>query len=160
MTTDAERLASKIDRTLDDVDNLAIKVQTFLDISLDQIGRSEVAAVYVADRMVRTYTALEALFLDFSRYFENNDPAGESWHAELLVRMMEPGSGSRERVIADDTFRLLDELRRFRHVTRHNFTVEYDWTQLDDRCTDYRKLIPLVKRDLTRFRASLKRSSS
>ena len=159
MTTDAEQLAQKIDRTLDAVDNLAEKLHTFLGSKLDQIGRSEVAAVYVADRVVRTYTAIEVLLLDISRYFENDDPAGESWHAELLLRMKAQVSGSRENVLADDTFTLLDELRRFRHVTRHNYGIEYDWAKLNARCTDYQKLIPLVKRDLAKFRAFLKRSS-
>ena len=158
MTTDSEQLARKIGRTLDEVDNLAEKLHTFLDSELDQIGRSEVAAVYVADRMARTYTAMEVLFIDISRYFENDEPVGESWHAELLLRMKARMGGSRESVLSDESIRLLDELRRFRHITRHNYRIDYDWTQLDDRCSDYLELIPLVKRDLARFRAFLKRS--
>ena len=148
MTTDSEQLARKIGRTLDEVDNLAEKLHTFLDSELDQIGRSEVAAVYVADRMARAHRYLPIL--------RNDEPA--SWHAELLLRMKARMGGSRESVLSDESIRLLDELRRFRHITRHNYRIDYDWTQLDDRCSDYLELIPLVKRDLARFRAFLKRS--
>ena len=153
-----EELRSHLDRTLDEVDNLAEDLHTFLGSTLGQLGRSQVTAVYVADRIARTYTAIETLFLEVSQYLGHDDPAGPSWHAQLLRRMKSPVSSNRECVISDDSFRLLDELRRFRHVARNNYKVVYNWTQLDDRCTDYRKLIPLVKRDLATFRVRIEHS--
>ena len=66
--------------------------------------------------------------------------------------------GVREPVIADETQRLLHELRRFRHCKRYYYEMDYDWARLDYLCDVYRRVIPLVRRDLDRFRGFLQQT--
>ena len=61
-------------------------------------------------------------------------------------------------VIADETQRLLHELRRFRHFKRYYYEMDYDWARLDYLCDVYRRVLPLVRRDLDRFRGFLQRT--
>ena len=78
-----------------------------------------------------------------------------SWHADLLNKMRLHGSHGRGPVLADDTFRLLNELRSFRHFKRHNYKRNYDWKRLDALCDTFRTVIPLVKRDLAKVQLLL-----
>jgi hypothetical protein len=50
------------------------------------------------------------------------------------------------------------ELRRFRHFTRYYYELDYDWARLDYLSDVYRRTIPLVRRDLARFRAFLEQT--
>ena len=156
MAPESNLLPDQFDRILGVVDGLAAKLDTFLDSTLSQIGRTEVSASYVAQVIEHTYTALETLFLRISQQFENA-LARDRWHADLLDKMTLHVSGVRERALADETVRLLHELRRFRHFTRYYYELDYDWARLDYLCGVYQRAIPLVKRDLARFRTFLER---
>ena len=114
---------------------------------VNQYGRNKFTAPYIAEILENTYTALENLFLSISRHRGYNLDESR-WHADLLDKMRLHGSQGRSLVIADDTFRLLNELRSFRHFKRYNYTRNYDWKQLDALCDIFRTVIPLVKRDL------------
>lgn len=59
---------------------------------------------------------------------------------------------TREPVIEDDTFRVLDELLRFRHFRRYYFEFEYDWDRLDFLDKKYLEVQDLIKRDFRRFK--------
>ncbi len=157
MATEAELLPAQIDRIAGVVEGMAEKLESFLSATLPEIGRSEVSAAYVAQTLENTYTALETLFLRISQHFENA-LADERWHADLLDKMTLHIDGVREPVIADETQRLLHELRRFRHFKRYYYEMDYDWARLDYLCDVYRRVMPLVRRDLDRFRGFLQRT--
>lgn len=159
MATEAELLPAQIERITGVVDGMAAKLETFLTCELPRIGRSEVSAAYVAQTLENTYTALETLFLRISQHFENA-LAEDRWHADLLDKMTLHVDGVREPVIDDRTQRLLHELRRFRHFRRNYYEMDYDWARLDYLCDVYRRVVPLVRRDLDRFRGFLARTLS
>ena len=99
---------------------------------------------------------LENLFVSISRYF-GYALDERRWHADVLNKMTLHVSDGRVRVLADNTFRQLDELLRFRHFKRHRVGMGYDWVKLDDLCSVFRRVVPLVKRDLSAFRILLER---
>ena len=71
------------------------------------------------------YCAYEELFEIVARYFENQvEP--ERYHADLLRRMKLNIPGVRPALISEETYALLDELRRFRHFFRHAYGVDLD----------------------------------
>ena len=72
------------------------------------------------------YNGCENIFRNIARFFEN-DLSPKNWHRDLLKRMTIEVPGYRPRVINDDLFRLLDDLRGFRHKFRHSYTFELDW---------------------------------
>jgi hypothetical protein len=72
------------------------------------------------------YCALEDLWQEVARTFENRleDPA--RYHRELLQRMRLEIPGIRPRILTTASYQLLNELRGFRHVFRHAYDYELD----------------------------------
>ena len=76
------------------------------------------------------YCALEDLWQEVARTFENRleDPA--RYHRELLQRMHLDIPGIRPRVLNSSSYQLLNELRGFRHIFRHAYDYELDAVRL------------------------------
>lgn len=74
------------------------------------------------------YSGFERIFTHIAETVDGRLPSGENWHELLLRQMMSEVPKIRPAVISAETGRLLDELRRFRHVVRnvytHNFNPE------------------------------------
>ncbi len=70
------------------------------------------------------YCAVEDLFRYVSLTFENTIADTAKYHRELLKRMHIEVPEIRPRVISEASFRLLDELRGFRHVFRHAYEFQ------------------------------------
>ena len=158
MATEAE-LQARIDRAVDLIDRSENAVRDFFVSEVEHYGRTKVTAPYIAEKLENIYTALENLFEFISRH-SGHTLDERRWHADLLTKMTVHDSEGRGPVLADDTFRLLDELRRFRHFRRHNYTTDYDWDRLDELCVVFRRAIPLVKRDLAKFQLFLESDPS
>jgi hypothetical protein len=61
-------------------------------------------------------------------------------------------AGVRPRLLSDETYGALDELRRFRHFKRYYYRIEYDWDKLDFLAGKLQRLHPLFVRELEAFR--------
>lgn len=72
------------------------------------------------------YSCFEDQFLKIAKVFENRVENPASWHRELLERMQLVVEGVRPRVLGRPAFRLLNELRGFRHVFRSSYSFELD----------------------------------
>lgn len=72
------------------------------------------------------YSCFEDQFLKTAKVFENRVENPASWHRELLERMQIAVEGVRPRVLSRPAFRLLNELRGFRHVFRSSYSFELD----------------------------------
>ena len=51
-------------------------------------------------------------------------PQGENWHEQLLRQVADPGSENRPPLWQGSLLLELDEYRKFRHLTRHNYQVK------------------------------------
>jgi hypothetical protein len=122
----------------------------FLEHEAKTMGRSNVAAVVVADALTRYYTASETIFFRIARFFENNI-GGDRWHAELLDRMLVSIPGMRPAVLSETTYTALRELMRFRHFSRYYVELDYDWDRLDFLLIKYNQGKAGLKTDLTAF---------
>lgn len=114
MATEAE-LRAQIDRALGLIDRSASAVRDFFVSEVEHDGRTKFTAAYIAEKLENTYTALENLFEFISRH-SGHTLDERRWHADLLTKMTVPDCEGRGPILTDDTFRLLDELRRFRHL--------------------------------------------
>jgi uncharacterized protein YutE (UPF0331/DUF86 family) len=76
------------------------------------------------------YTALEDLFKQIAKSFENHIEQLESFHKELLVRMNTDIPKIRPAVISTKSFLLLDKIRAFRHFIRHAYDCQLDSEEL------------------------------
>jgi len=78
------------------------------------------------------YGALEDLFQEIARTFENRLEDPSRYHRELLRRMALEIPGIRPAVLSGASHALLNELRGFRHVFRHAYDYELSASRLTD----------------------------
>jgi hypothetical protein len=101
------------------------------------------------------YSGLEAILKIIADEVDKGVPSGTAWHALLLEVMVTSKEGVRPQVLSEETFALLDQLRRFRHVARNNYALDLDEESIDRNLTAMRAVLPLFERDLRSFEAAL-----
>jgi hypothetical protein len=82
--------------------------------------------IVVAYHLHNLYNAFENIFQAIAAVFENSVDDVERWHARLLERMRMDVMPLRPAVIDESAYDALDELRRFRHLFRHMYSVKLD----------------------------------
>ncbi len=82
--------------------------------------------IVIAYHLHNLYNAFENIFQNIAAVFENSTDDVERWHAQLLERMRLDVMPLRPAVIDDETYDGLDELRRFRHLFRHAYSMKLD----------------------------------
>ena len=105
--------------------------------------------------MEGVYSGLEAILRIIADEVDKGVPSGTAWHALLLEVMVTSKEGVRPQVLSEETFALLDQLRRFRHVARNNYALDLDEESIDRNLTAMRAVLPLFERDLRTFEAAL-----
>lgn len=83
------------------------------------------------------YNACESILKRIAGFFENS-VAGVRWHTDLLRRMTLEIEGTRPSIISKESYNLLNELRKFRHLFRHSYDYELRWKKMDDLVNEYR----------------------
>jgi hypothetical protein len=78
------------------------------------------------------YGALEDLFQEIARTFENRVEDPSRYHRELLRRMALEIPGIRPPLLSASSHTLLNELRGFRHVFRHSYDYDLSAGRLID----------------------------
>ncbi|MEJ5361035.1 MAG: hypothetical protein WBK20_15375 [Spirochaetota bacterium] len=101
------------------------------------------------------YCAFEDLFKIIAREFENNINNSSQYHSELLKRMTLSIEGVRPRLISEEAFVLLNNLRSFRHFFRHAYSYELDKRKIDIVLDDALKLKTIYKDDIHNFLKNL-----
>jgi uncharacterized protein YutE (UPF0331/DUF86 family) len=87
---------------------------------------SEEKVVYLGYFLHNLYCAFEDLFKEVARIFENQVLDPSLYHRELLKRMCFDIPGIRPGLLSEESYKVLDELRRFRHTFRHAYTYKLD----------------------------------
>jgi hypothetical protein len=97
------------------------------------------------------YTALEDLFKQIARTFENHIEDLTRFHKEILIRMSLEIPQIRPQVLSQVSIRFLDKIRAFRHFIRHAYDCELDELQLASLQALLRSEFPSVEGDLEKF---------
>ena len=105
-----------------------------------------------AMRVQQLYTALEDLFKQIAKSFENHIESMSNFHKELLMRMNMEVPKMRPTVISSQSLLFLDKLRAFRHFIRHAYDCELDTGELRLIQDKLKKEYPSVEKDLKKFR--------
>lgn len=140
-------------RVLDDMENFLSErhVSPAAGAAPDRAER-----IVVAQILENTYTAIETALLRISQGFDNS-LSPDRWHADLLDKMLLEKKGVRPRVLSDESHRLLTELMRFRHFKRYYLELDYDWEKLRFLLSVLHRCLPLVRAELSAFRAEVLR---
>lgn len=140
MTPQVALLKASIDADIREIETLYGRLAQHSD-NLATPEQAILAGYYLHN----LYNAFENVCLNVAKAFENQID-GEQWHAALLKRMTLDVEGLRPRLLGDETYRCLDELRRFRHVFRKAYTIELDPQRVAlvvNQAERLRKLYPL-----------------
>ena len=105
----------------------------------------------LAYQLHNLYCAFEDLFKTVADYFENNIDEKKRYHRELLRRMSISIEGIRPAFVSEESHKLLDSLRAFRHFFRHAYTYELDPKKVNLVLEDGLKLKSLYLEDIKIF---------
>jgi hypothetical protein len=92
----------------------------------DTVTADEERLVVVAYHLHNLYCAFESIFQRIAEVFGNQISERAGWHADLLRRMTLDIEGLRPRLLSDEAYDALDELRRFRHLFRSAYRLRLD----------------------------------
>jgi hypothetical protein len=121
-----QTLKSELLALLERVQELDSKLQGYTDQYPAPQLLPEAVLITVSYLLNSIYSCFEDQFLKVAKVFENRVENPASWHRELLERMQLIVEGVRPRVLGRPAFRLLNELRGFRHVFRSSYSFELD----------------------------------
>ncbi len=97
------------------------------------------------------YSAFEDLFEAVADFFENRVTERAGYHRELLWRMKIPIPGVRPALLSEESYKLLDSLRAFRHFFRHAYGVELDSKKVELVMEEALALKRLYTQEIERF---------
>ena len=97
------------------------------------------------------YCAFEDLFKIVAETFENHIQDKSKFHQELLKRMAISIEGIRPRLLSQECFPLLDNLRSFRHLFRHAYSYELDERKVTIVLDDAFTLRGICRNDIDAF---------
>ena len=108
-----------------------------IDQIYQELGEPEISPeseyrdlVFVAFQLHHLYNAFENIFLNVAAALENSIEDTERWRAQLLERMLLDVLPLRPKLIDNQAYIALDELRRFRHLFRHAYRTRLDAERL------------------------------
>ena len=107
--------------------------------------------IAVAYRLHNVYSGCENIFRNIAAAFENSIAAEAGWHAQLIRRMTLDLSPLRPAVIDDEAAAGLDEMRRFRHLFRAAYGIDFDPHRLGLVLAQAQKLRPIFVAQIEEF---------
>ena len=132
------------------------RIERFYDERFPSKQRTAEAAIILSEILGNYYTCLETFFLRVSQTFENHLNR-DSWHRDLLGKMVLSIPGEREPLLSEDSYYAAGELLRFRHFKRYYLEFDYDWDRLELVEKKFAVLRPNLHEDFDRFSAFLDR---
>ena len=123
----------------------------FAKIEERRHGKSVAELESLAYQLHNLYCAFEDLFRIVADFFENRIDDRARYHRELLWRMKVSIEGVRPALLSEESYRLLDSLRAFRHFFRHAYSYELDPRKVALVVEDALKLRELYQQEIEHF---------
>lgn len=150
------RLVVQLENDIKTSLNLAKEADEFAEKANQFQAESKNPYIYaVAMTLQHFYTSLETAFKRVTKELEGDIPSGESWHRDLLELMFLEIEGVRPPLLSSAIKDDLDKLRRFRHVVRHGYEYELDWSQMLPLIESLNKITKQIKEDFAEFKSFL-----
>ncbi|MCU4138908.1 MAG: hypothetical protein MW689_000697 [Thermodesulfobacteria bacterium] len=136
-----------------------LKIHSLIEKKAEELKRvpnNEDLIISLAYRLHNLYCAYEDMFKIIARFFENQIEDFSKYHSTLLKRMQLDIEGIRPRLLSEESFKILDELRGFRHVFRHAYSYELEHERvlkLADKASILKKLF---QKDFETFKEKIK----
>lgn len=151
MNREFEELVERIRGESSDLDRLVQRVLSAWNRSKSTSKEQDVYLESVALNLHGFYSGLERLFELIARRVDQNLPAGDTWHRDLLKQMAQDVRELRPAVISAERISSLDELRRFRHLVRNVYTFNLVPDKIEPLITTLPAMWPQVRAELLAF---------
>lgn len=96
------------------------------------------------------YTGVENLFKRISVTLDAGPPKGDNWHIALLDSMAHATAGRRP-VISEELRMSLRQFLEFRHVFRHAYSFDLQWSKMAPLAGDCRPTFAKLKNEIESF---------
>lgn len=147
------RLARQVGVVLEQLDRLlAVNGGLLEKCRTESPDTTEIAALSAV--LHSFYTGIENLFKRVAVETAGSMPCGESWHADLLESMRQ-STAARPALIDDALRARLKTYLDFRHVFRHAYTFELNWSRMAPLVLDMHETLRLLKIAVNAFFLSL-----
>lgn len=138
-------LKAEIKAQMQEIEGIYTKIE-------DRKRKKDKAAMEsVGYQLHNLYCAFEDLFKIVAETFENHIQDKSKYHQELLKRMAISIEGVRPRLLSQECFQLLDNLRSFRHLFRHAYSYELDERKVKIVLDDAFTLKGICRNDIDAF---------
>jgi uncharacterized protein YutE (UPF0331/DUF86 family) len=134
------KLATKLDRAaqeLSQIDSYLDSIKAS-DRPVNQWARGSALALGIHN----IYNGIEDVMLNLANDIDGYVPTGESAHQDLLDQMSAAIEGKRPPLLSSELYRLLVELKGFRHVVRHRYGFDLDLSKVDENLARVRRALP------------------
>jgi uncharacterized protein YutE (UPF0331/DUF86 family) len=132
-------------------DQLRVIERIFAKIEERRCPKNAVELESLAYQLHNLYCAFEDLFRIIADFFENRIEDRARYHRELLWRMKLSIEGVRPALLSEESYRILDSLRAFRHFFRHAYSYDLDPRKVALVVEDALKLRGLHRQEIDRF---------
>jgi hypothetical protein len=150
MNPQSALLKANIDADIREIESMYGRLADYIN-DLTTTEQAIVAGYYLNN----LYNVFENISLNIAKTFENNLDDRGQWHTALLKRMTLNIEGIRPKLWQEETYKSLDELRRFRHIFRHAYTIELDPQRMTIIMAQAQRLKNLYQADLEQFKSFL-----
>lgn len=120
-------------------------------------GKSKASLESLAYKLHNLYSAYEDLFKIIARHFENQIEDISRYHKELLKRMTLSIEGVRPALLSEETHKLLDELRAFRHFFRHAYAYEIKHEKMKPVLDSAERLKAVYRKNVHKFLSEIEK---
>lgn len=139
-------LKSEIKSDLDGIAEAYARLNRFRG-RLEQPDKAIVAGYYLNV----IYGLFESMLRRIAALFDGETTDHPSWHAQLLRRMTLDVPDVRPAVIGEALYHSLDEMRRFRHLFRNAYILDFDPDRLAIALKHASRAEMLYQQDVERF---------
>lgn len=116
-----------------------------------QTSSDELYTDSVALNLHGFYNGLELLFEMIVTTIDETQLQGAKWHQTLLAQMLVEIPNLRPAVLSEDSRRILNNYRGFRHVVRHTYALQFDAEQLQPLVEKLPEVFTQVRSELLTF---------
>ena len=146
-----DTLVSEVMFSLEQVDELDKKLRVNIENIHEHSIHEHSHLVTAAYHLSGIFSCLEDIFFKIAKVFENRVENPSSWHRELLERMRIDVRNIRPHVISEETYPLLDEMRRFRHVFRSSYMFSLKRPQIELLAAQWNECKVAVRNEINLF---------
>lgn len=145
LAADLRQELEALDRIVTEAAQCVAQMGSRAPTSLELRGAGDIVHDY--------YNAVERYLERVAVEMNGGLPAGPDSHARLLQRMTRELPDVRPALLSTDVARRLDEYLRFRHLFRHRYGFELEWSRLEPLLSGISALSPDLRRELEVFEA-------